>query len=285
MTTSIEVVGAGITPIEAVPVFHYYPGAIALRLIVASRIGYSVECEGHSICNLIDASRSSWVRVPLERISWRVDSWNIDLVIGEGLEPGMGMDPDSLRDAIKKPIGIRALGFRHAPYSSYDLVLFDIIQGIKPWHSAILSNLDRALRESSWIEVAVHLTSASDAGLAFKVADIVGRRPETPLHIIIAEPGGGGAARALADNLAEKLDYVYVHAGPYSRLDTLCPTCRTPVVTRWSERIESVSPSFPHCPSCGKAIPFHGPRITRARVIPSGFRRRGVSLWFNAVEL
>ena len=286
MKRALRLVGAGLAPVESIPLFHYAAGGRALRLVVASAGSHELECEGFEVCDMLDASLSAGTIVPVERIAWRSSMWGVDVVLLEGFEPHLSVDARGLREAISGPLGLRTLGLEAAPYGLYDFIVFDLLLLDESFPRESLRSLETALGSPAWVEVVAHIPGAGSLDPVLEAADIMGSRRETPLHVVIRDPGGGAGIRVLYERLSRMLDYVYIHAGPYSRLDTLCPSCHSPVVTRWGGLLESLAPSAPRCPSCGKAIPLRLPRNSRARLGDLGARRRrGVSVWFNAVEL
>ncbi|MCE4613028.1 MAG: hypothetical protein F7C07_04270 [Desulfurococcales archaeon] len=286
MTYRLRIVGAGLAPVESIPLFHYAVGGRALRLVVASSEGSSPKCEGYDICDTLDASLSTGVPVPVERLSWRASMWGVDVVLLEGLEPQTSVDPRALKETLRRPLGLRTLGLYEAQYSFYDFIVFDLLFANESLPSRSARNLEEALESRAWVEAVAHIPDARSLDLALEVAGLMTARRETPLHVIVRDPGGGAGIEDFYRRLSSMLDFVYIHAGPYSRLDTLCPSCSSPVVTRWDGLLESLAPTAPRCPSCGKAIPL---RATRNSVVGvkglEARRRRGVSVWFNAVEL
>ncbi len=292
MKFSIKISTIGYSTMESIPVFHYDPGHTALRIITAPRERIPVNFTSPFLneLNRRPSSYSLYCTEP-ENLLKLLRRWEAKALFFDGIEP---LSNDEIVDFIKFTksqkihVGARTQGFLN-DYSILKILDF-IIVDIDPngyEHAKDKINVYDLISEITkkghmHTEIIVHL-KVENPPLIIPLINNIKRR-EVPLHIKIYEVKGLGYAPFLKIT-KNVLDYVYVHAGGFSLIETKCPKCGTCIAVRdRGYLVKLVLGPNMTCPKCGMSIPFRGDisESTPKKVIR---RTRGEVIWYHPKAL
>jgi len=281
----LEVSTIGYSTLESIPTFHYDPGHPVLRLIVPPKTTVPIIFFNDFLDELNRSPGTySTESVRLEELLRLVKRWDVRTIFFDGIEP-MKDDVMEAVEFFKKEgihVGIRTQGFSDVDQLKLaDFIIFDVSpEGFKDVDSKIrvYKLLEELTMLDIHVEVVIHMTKESPP-LIVPIINNVKRR-EIPLHIKVYEPRGLGYEPFL--RLTKRsLDYVYVHAGGFSMLDTRCPRCGNYVAVR--ERgilVRLEVDERLRCPRCRNPLYFRGDisKSTPKRVIRE---TRGEVVWYH----
>lgn len=258
----VILIGLGLP--EAIPLYHVYPGRLATRLLLPPPEGVKVDCG-----TLLDACESietvglpEGYKFPGEALAILVERWRTPLTVLDGVE--------SWRHALEAhnllgdrvAIAARTQGFLEPSKTELEALTalkvdyISVLMGDPRLNVRLTRTAEKAASLSLHVEVSVYLERASieDAMPAAETAIAA----NAPLHVHIADHEGGGPVKSLGELLRRKVNHVYVHAGPYSERDTICPRCRTPLISRSRGYASSFNLKEGRCPRCGYQVRLLG---------------------------
>ena len=291
---SIPVVLVGYSTVEAVPVYHCCAGGVSLRVILPPRLEPPFSCRG--FCGGLEewverAPVMQSVEVECASLLRLASRWGASLLVLEGVEPLAWEGAASLlREARGRGLaaGARFHGSPSVePPVDVDVMIVDYIpEGYEDprVNLRLLEYMEEAARGArpEWVEVNVYQEKPSYASLLPVVERL--KHSNVPLHVHIKEHLGGGPVVDLYKKLKARIRYVYVHAGPYSEEDTLCPTCGATIAAREGGVLLSSELKDGACPVCGTPIPFR--RQVARRTPPMVVRETGGStIWYRPEAL
>lgn len=257
----------GIASMESIPVYHYSPGGIAVRVVLSS-IEYPVyKCDSFPICLFGEGGRIlSFQEVDERFIGARARAWSARSIFLDGLEPLVSMSERSLlilkdmAEAHRYSLGARSLGLANKEILDIlDYLVIDYVRDYAIDYSLpgeAIKFLYEALKSDVWIEASAYVREPDPRRLHPLVTALEGS--ETPLHVFIEQHKGGGPVKELYEELNRKLDYVYIHNDLYPRLDTMCPRCGSPIAARDEGILRSLELNDSRCWKCGYRIPVRG---------------------------
>lgn len=282
---------------ENVPIYHFDPGQVMLRLISIPTSKIPISFPSSFLNNLNkDPSIYNYKCVDLNNILALARKWNIKVIFFDGIEPLNALNIIEYINIIKKEgfhVGIRTQGLipfdlisKLANQSFLDFLLVDISpEGYKDIKTKIkiYNFLSKATYINSLhIEVVVHMAKERPLLIVPIINNI--KNKDIPLHIKVYEPIGLGYMPFLKLT-TNTLNYVYVHAGGFSLFDTQCPRCKNYIAIR--ERgilVKLILNENRTCPKCGTRIPFRGDisKMTSKRVARE---TRGEAIWYHLEAL
>ena len=287
MASSLPVAGIGISTVENIPVFHYDPGGMAFRVILACRGSPLFECGDFDICAYGSPAVFQPHMVGVGEIVRRAVWSGADMILFEGLEPCKCLDSETLEAAREEGlhVAVRTFGSGCPAGLEPDVIIYDDIHEYAEDPSIILdlqSSLERSIRAgNSWVEVNAYIPDPRTARIA-GLLEILGGKLY-PLHVHAANHMGGGPVRSLYEKARRVLPHLYIHNPTYPYLETYCPACGKPVAMREEGVLLKLEAREGRCWNCGAEIPFHG-RIrdkTPRRVI----QLTGGGRWMHPLEL
>lgn len=278
---SLNVVLIGRSTIEAIPLFHLYPGGSALRLLL--RPSRSLECT-------FDVEVCEWakgpevfpsIETPISLINHLIRLWGCDILSLDGIEPLESVDVRILREHLGSVVLVaRAHGFKRvSEFVDYYLVEdLSIPAGNPGLRGNVLGVIDKLISLGKPFEVHVYIDNPYMEELEGIVEVLKGT--SIPLHVAINNPRGGGPVKSLYQELRKILRYVYVHTRIYDEVDTLCPNCGTILLHRSGNILRAVNLANGKCPKCGTQLHLVG--VVRGRTRESLARiTRGGVVWYN----
>ena len=278
----VEVVLIGLSTIEALPLFHLYPGGSALRLL--SKPLRSLECEyDFEVCEWARGPEAfTSVEMPVHMVKHLARRWGCDVVFLDGLEPLEFFNLEYLRghlggDAI---IASRAHGFTevgdHADY--YLVEDLSIITGDEAHRRNVIRFVEDLKLRGRPFELHVYAVNPYIEEVE-ELVDVAGDM-EAPLHVTIHNPRSESLVRSFYEHLRRKVKMVYVHTSIYSETNTRCPNCGTILLYRAEGVLRGVNLKDSTCPNCGTPIAVVG--IVRGRTRGSLLRiTKGGVVWYN----
>lgn len=293
-STMIPVAMLGLSSAEAIPLYHYTPGGVILRIALAGHAGTLFECEGFPICVFGDGSRLALMPVDTSLILYKARQWRVDAVFLDGLEPLNSLGEDELLDLIEAfkrhgfRVGARTLGLSSP--SVVERLDFAVIDYMKDYSvdpavpgEAIRLIYDLLEVEKPWIEVSAYIKEPSFWRLHPLVLALSGS--ERPVHVFIEDHKGGGPLRDLYEELKRRMPYVYIHNDLYSRLDTYCPRCKAPIASRDEGVLRALEVlDDERCWKCGYKLAFRG-RIRKKTPEQLLLSTEGGVKWFHPSQL
>ncbi len=284
---TVELAGIGYATIESVPAYHFIPGSIAARVVLAGGYGRLYECSAFPVCEY--SSSLSSIPVRFERILARAKSWRAATIVIEGPEPLASLSDEqfeSILDARKHGfrLGVRVQGFSLEAAErarEADLIVFDYLveyTGDPGRRVTARRSLDIVLDSKAWVEVAAYIPRPEFASIAPIIDALEGT--SVPLHLYIEDHAGGAAVTRLREQLEGAIDYLYVHNKPYEYLDTHCPRCGAPIAVREEGVLRAMEVSGDgSCWKCGYKITLVPPVNKRTPRVALLVARGGVA-WY-----
>ncbi|MEM1938964.1 MAG: hypothetical protein QXI24_04130 [Acidilobaceae archaeon] len=279
----IKVLLFGLSTVEAIPLYHAYPGGVALRILVKPT--KSIEClEDFSfeICEWIKGPQLfPDITIPSSILVRLTTAWKPSMIMIDGLEPLESLDLSIIRDTIKdKFIATRAHGYTDIPVGIDYVLVEDIsrLVGLDYIRRNIIKLAEKLLERRVGFEIQVYAINPylEELGELIEVAEI----REIPIHIQVENPRGGGPVIRLYEELSKKLKYVYIHTRIYDALDTQCPNCKTILLYRSEGVLRGINISNSKCPKCGYTIRLEG--SAKPKTKPTIVRlTRGRTVWYN----
>jgi pyruvate formate lyase activating enzyme len=258
-----------VSPVEALPLYHFYPGSRVLKVFVG---GYTYTCEKcpwepiarrPGVLNL----RSMDTRLVLEKAG----RTGARLVVFTGAEPLVN---DWVYDACRKLRKELLCGFKTSGYIGFhrleeaartgDFLVFEIpgAASTEAPMDHILGNAERAGSLDTHLEY-VYLDIGGPRSRAL-LTIVAGRIPgDRPFHVY---PVAGYApsehdAERMAEMLRGKgLQHYYIHGDPGMRWEnTYCPRCGYPVIERAEGKLRRILlEKGNRCPRCGYKLNIIG---------------------------
>ncbi|BAN90133.1 pyruvate-formate lyase-activating enzyme [Aeropyrum camini] len=278
--SGLAVTAIGVSTVESIPLHHYKPGGLALRLYTGPHgaprppAGVSRGCLewGLEVCEWISRPGSfPAYAVGLDKLRGVAGRWGVEAVVLDGLESWLhapcasrlGLPLVARTQGLLEPGG-GELGLLEALAVEYTYLLWGGGSNL-----ALARAVERAAGAGVWVEIIVYTPRPVETTLLAPPLQAA-REAGAPLHIVALDHGGGGPLTRLAGEL-ERLHWpVYIHSPPYSRLDTRCPRCGTVVATRREGLLDAMElAKGGGCPRCGAPVPVRG-----------GWRR-GTPGWFR----
>jgi len=293
----LKISSLGYSTIENIPIYHFDPGHTALRLIGVPSFKVPINFPTEFLKNLNrEPFTYSYKCIDINDLIKLAKRWSVKAIFLDGIEPLTISYIDVCLKRIKDKgfhIGARTQGIippKVATEFINDSILDFLLVDISPegyFDVETKVNVYDFLRRITSInlihvEVVVHMDVEKPSLLVPVINNI--KRRDIPLHIKVYNPKGLGYNPFL--KLTSKtLDYVYVHAGGFSLLDTLCPNCKNYIAIR--ERgilIKLELTEDLKCPKCGTRILFRGEvsKMTPKRVIRE---TRGEVIWYHLKAL
>lgn len=280
---SVNIVLIGLSTVEAIPLFHLYPGGSALRLL--ARPARSLECNYDlDICDIARGPEAfTSVEIPIRAIQSLASRWSCDVIFLDGLEPLESLDSKAIREGINSNIALAARihGFiEPSGYIDYYLVEdISVITGASWLRVRVLRVMEDLNSKGKPFEAHIYLDEPNIEELREPLELL--ESSKAPLHVTIYNPKGGGAVRRLYEMLRGKLNYVYVHTKIYDEVNTYCPNCNTIILHREGVALRNVNlGSSGRCPRCNAEIKIVG--VVRGRTRRSLLRiARGGAAWYN----
>ncbi len=276
----IELIAVGYSTMEAVPLFHVAPGGSILRLLVGGGRDTGVDCDWVDTCSILTASISSGVRVDAGSIVKYASKWGVDAILFDGVDP-LGRVERRLIEVLRSRflIGSRVQDPGGLDPSLVDFLLVDHIEpigGDVPTH--VLVGSLNGLMGKTHIEVLTYLEEPRYE----EIIPIVEAVRGCPIHVFIHNYERG--LHVFMKELARRAPYSYIHAGPHSRLDTYCPRCGTPLLSRGMGRLGASNLKNGSCPRCGYRIPLIG-RVYDSTPSRIYMVTRGATEWLHPARL
>jgi hypothetical protein len=294
----LPVAGIGYSTVEAVPFYHFLSGADALRILVPPvSTKAPFECDYCDVGELsLEAENVVWGWITCQDIVKLARRWSVSMVFFDGVEPVANVDGEVFREAAAElkragiSVGLRWQGSRPGPISEegiIDSVLADYVPGAYLDSSASYRVLKLLETHDPWksnlhLEVAVHIEKPLMQALTPLVQHVNSK--EVPIHVYIYEPYGGGAVVDLYKKLKEKTPYLYIHADPYSELDTYCPKCSSVIAVRTEGVLHTLAAKDGRCPKCGHPLLLR--RVANEKTPRRILREtRGETVWYPLESL
>ncbi len=281
---------------ENIPIYHFDPGHTALRLISVPLFKIPINFPTDFLENLNrDPSAYSYKCVDITDLIELAKRWSVRAIFLDGIEPLSIPYIDVCLKELKDVgfhVGARTQGvissktvMELVDNSILDFLLVDVSpEGYFDVETKItVYNFLRELTSTDLhVEVVVHMDVEKPPLLVPIINNI--RKRNIPLHIKVYNPKGLGYNPFLKLT-SRSLDYVYVHAGGFSLLDTICPNCKNYIAIR--ERGVLVKLELAEdlkCPKCGTRILFRGEisKMTPRRVVRE---TRGEVIWYHLKAL
>ncbi|GAB6147915.1 hypothetical protein [Stetteria hydrogenophila] len=294
----IPVAGVGYSTVEAVPFYHFLLGGDALRLLVPPiRLRAPFECDFCSVGELnTSPGNILWGWAGCGDVVRLAKRWGVSMVFLDGVEPIVNVGAEAVGELFSElrsagvATGIRwqGLGGRPGPeWGPVDAILVDYAPGMYSDPRAPYDILEFIDSYNPWegglhVEVAAYEEKPDLQLLAPLVHRVEGK--EVPIHVFIDDPEGGGPVLDLYKKLKKRTPYVYMHADPYSELDTQCPNCSVVVAVRTEGVLHTVAARDGKCPKCGY-------RLLLRRVVSEKTPRRvvaetrGETVWYPLQSL
>ncbi|MCE4627819.1 MAG: hypothetical protein F7C34_01535 [Desulfurococcales archaeon] len=277
----LEVAMIGLGTVESIPVYHYSPGGLAVRLRLPSYAYDIFDCppEEHDIC--IFSREGLLEPEPLEpdRLARVVLGMRPDIVLVETprLLGSEGCLLEALRGGVA--VGLRVLASEASPALDLepDLIVADypLDYLVDPGLSTdMVLGIRRLARSGVPLEVNVYVERADPARLAPVAEALAGTSSALHVHVKLHE--GGGPIRKAYELLRRRVKHVYIHNNPYSYEDTLCPSCGATVAIRRGGVLERLEAPGGRCWKCASIIPFYGrikERTPRPVIVATGGQR------------
>ncbi len=266
--------------VEALPLYHYHPGTVLLKLWVG---GYTYRCEGCPWEPLASGPRSLELRpVDVDLIVERAEKARAAHIAVAGAEPLIN---DWVYEACRE---LRdrgySCGYKSSGYVSWgrlkraartgDFLVYEVV-GDPPGDvdfRVFLDNLSRLRGEETHLEIVYYHRPGSRRSSTHLSAVLGALDSRTPLHV--APLGSEGMPAQEARRLYERavdsgLKYVYIHGDPWERYSvTHCPSCGVPLVERLEGRVSAVALEDGRCPKCGGRVDIIGLKpIPKRRVV------------------
>ncbi len=261
----LKVVGLGISTIEYIPLFHYDPGGLALRVAIATDNELTYDCGNMFDICIYGEGREVFDPVPLEAetLIKYAKRLRADLLIFEGVDPITELDEDLVLK-IKEAglhVGTRSFGQYNPLLETLDVIVIDDIHVFSPDPGIVLdlyNLLEKILsnKQIPWIEINIYL----EKPILAQITPLLDRINQSyvPLHIHIADHQGGGPVTSLYEKIKMKHPYVYIHNPVYPHLDTFCPKCGAPIAAREEGVLLSLEINNGKCWRCGSILHFKG---------------------------
>ena len=289
---ALPLAAAGYSTVEDLPVFHCCLGGSALRLAVAPVRRSLPPCGHCGLAGELSEAREAlhYGFVECGDVAWLARRWSVNLVALDGPEPlanaGLGVTECLSRElGDEAAVAVRWHGGAPEPPPEVDVVIAEYSPGwLEP--GDLVRMLDfiesEARRSEPRVEVAAYLEKPVAEHLKPVVDRISGSN--VPLHIFVVDYYGGKAAMDLHAWARARVHYAYLHAGPYSELDTRCPSCGVGLTVRLEYHLAALAVKEGACPKCGTPIPFRRVIATKtpARVLRL---TRGGTVWYHLDSL
>lgn len=258
----VILIGLGLP--EAVPLYHVYPGRLATRLLMPPPEGVKVDCGSIlEACETIETvGLPEGYDLPGGALASLVERWRTPLTVLDGVESWRYAS--KAQELLGRRVGVaaRTQGFLEpgkADLEGLSALKVDYVSALTgdPRPNVRLARAaEKAASLGLHVEVSVYLERASleDAMPAAETASSIG----APLHVHIADHEGGGPVRSLRELLRRRVDHLYIHAGPYSERDTVCPRCQAPLIFRGRGYASSFNLKGGRCPRCGYPLRLVG---------------------------
>lgn len=267
----------GLSTLEAIPLYHLYPGGSALRVVTSPARSMKCKEERWEICEWMRGPEAfSPISLAGEVLESLAKRWQVDVLFLDGFEPWEG--GRALAGA-GMTVASRAHGFSR-PEADY----------------VLLEDVSWLVGENVRREVARTAEHLHSSGIPFELlsylpeprVEALGELAEVAekaraLHLFL-DPRGGGQERALYEQLRRRLPYVYLHAGLYSQLDTYCPRCGALVLSRDSISLRASHVKGKSCGRCGGELALEGTARERSSRTLLRLAREGVA-WYNPLFL
>ena len=257
-----------VSPVERLPLYHFYPGSRVLKIWVG---GYTYKCK---LC--------PWSPIAMPPRSLELRRLTVDLIIekasrsSSGIVAFMGAEPlinDWVYDACRKIREYFPCGFKTSGYigverlqeaaSNGDFLLFELpgAASLEAPMSHILDNAEAARGMDTHVEY-VYLDTGGPRSRAM-LGIVAGRlSKDRPLHIYPV--AGYLPSPEEAEKTARMLgktgfNYYYIHRDPSMKYEnTYCPRCGYPVIERAEGRLTRMLLKDNRCPRCGHRIEIIG---------------------------
>ncbi len=259
-----------VSSVEALPLYHYYPGSRVLKVWVG---GYTYICENCPWEPIARSPRSLELRdISVDLVLRRAVRSGASLIIFTGAEPLVN---DWIYEACSKISESIPCGFKTSGYISFErleeaskagsFLLFELpgAASIRAPMKDILDNAENAGRLKTHLEY-VYLEVGGPRSHAM-LSITASRLPEDrPLHIYPIQgytPSERDVER-IAGILRDKgFKHYYIHGDPTLRYEnTYCPRCGYPVIERIEGRVKRILLRDGKCPKCGYKVEIIGAR-------------------------
>lgn len=264
----IPLAGIGYSTVEAIPFYHFMLGSDAMRVLVPPlRVRAPFSCDFCDVGELdSEADNVVWGSASCSDVTSLARRWGASLVLFDGVEPlgNIGFDVFSRIASVLQKRGIatatRWQGSTPPPPSRglpVDALLVDYVPESYIDSTAAYRVLKFLEEYDPWrsrihVEVAVYIEKPRLQALTPLLQHVNGK--EIPLHVYVYESYGGGAVVSLYKEIRKRVPYVYLHADPYSELDTECPKCSTVVAVRTEGVLHTLAVKDGRCPKCGHRL-------------------------------
>ncbi len=295
----IPVAGIGYSTVEAIPFYHYLSGGDALRLLIPPiKSKAPFECDFCEIGELnMEADNIVWGWITCNDIVRLARRWSVSMVFFDGVEPIINISYKAFSELVTqlKKTGI-SIGLRWQGLNGYleknndgllDSVLIDYVPGAYLDSAASYRILKFLEAYNPWkdyvhLEVAVYMEKPVLQVLTPLLQHVNGK--DVPLHVFVYESYGGGTVVDLYKRLKEKMPYVYIHADPYSELDTQCPKCSSVVAVRTEGVLHTLAAKDGKCPKCGHLLLLR--KVANEKTPRRVLREtRGETVWYPLESL
>ncbi len=283
----IPLAGIGFSPVEALPLYHYHPGGLAVRLLVACGEPPPFSCDYHLVCPYSRGLKAlEPVDAGLGELVERVRVYRPDLVVFEGPNPLSCIRDQTVTvfQRVGISVALRSFGTERISVRA-DVVILDDIHAYSSDPSLrvdFLDSLSHAVRGRAWVEVNTYMEEPREDILYPLLHALRGSR--VPLHIHVRHHMGGGPIRSLYTLAKRYVSHVYIHNREYPYLDTYCPSCGKPVAMREEGvLLDLETRENGTCWNCGNPVPFYG-RI-RKKTPPSTLILVGGGKWVHPLQL
>jgi pyruvate formate lyase activating enzyme len=273
-------------PVEKKPLFHFLPGTRCFSVATAGCNLHCKFCQNYSISQLNPDDATDVIDLPPEKLVQAAAQAGCRSIAYTYSDPVIFFEFARDAQARARQGGIKNIlvtaGYinekplrelcRHADAANVDLKSFsddfyrDVCgASLEP----VLRTLEIMVREGVWVEVTnlVVPTLNDDLDLIKRMCGWIVQKlgPDTPLHFSRFHPmyqltrlpptPAGFLAQAREAARGEGLNFVYVgNVAIPGGGDTLCPSCRQPVIGRVGYNIPYFNLKDGKCGSCGAAI-------------------------------
>ncbi len=263
--TKLTIAGIGVSTIESIPVFHYYPGGSTLRVITYSHNYVPFDCDDlFSIC-IYGKGPDVFepINIDLEHLLALSKNFHVDIVLFEGLNPLESLQIEVIEmfhDQGYK-LGVRIIGGLEIDLPpKLDLLVIDDVHTFSEDPGLIIDTMNLLEKISGnsnpWVEVNTYMNKPAFSPIAPLIKHTGKKR--IPIHIHIADHEGGGPISDLYSRARNMNPFTYIHNPLYPYLDTHCPYCGAPIAIREDGILLSLEAPENKCWKCGNPLPLRG---------------------------